>query len=92
MSVFPMGVPGLRDTFFENGGVELSLEELLDEWIINNPPCEDTLALQASIRDMANGKTGRGFDDFARDFRERNGLSDPARAYASDDLKPSTPA
>ena len=58
-------------------GSELSLEELFDEWMIKNPPHEDALAVQASIRDMENGETGRNFDDFAQDFRARNGLSDP---------------
>jgi hypothetical protein len=61
----------------KNGGSELSLEELLDEWMIKNPPQEDTLAVQASIRDMQNGETGQAFDDFAREFRQRNGLCDP---------------
>lgn len=60
----------------KNGGSELSLEQLFDEWTIKNPQHEDTLAVQASIRDMENGETGRAFDDFAIDFRERNGLSD----------------
>ena len=60
-----------------NGGSELSLEELFDEWMIRNPPDEDALAVQASIRDMENGETGRNFDEFAQDFRERNELSDP---------------
>ena len=60
----------------KNGGSELSLEQLFDEWTIKNPPHEDALAVQASIRDMENGESGRAFDDFASDFRERNGLSD----------------
>jgi hypothetical protein len=55
----------------KNGGFELSLEELFDEWTIKNPPHEDTLAVQASIGDMENGESGRDFGDFATDFRER---------------------
>ncbi len=47
----------------KNGGSELSLEELFDEWTIKNPPDEDSLAVQASIRDMENGETERDFYD-----------------------------
>ena len=61
----------------KNGGSKLSLEELFDQWMITNPPRQDALAVQATIRDMHNGETGRNFDGFAQDFRERNGLPDP---------------
>jgi hypothetical protein len=51
-----------------------SLTELLDEWLMNNPPDDDRLAIQASLRDMEAGETGKAFDEFAAEFRARNGL------------------
>ena len=56
-------------------GSGVSLDELFDEWRIVNPPSEDALAIQASIRDMEKGKTGRPFEEFAAEFRGRNNLS-----------------
>ena len=61
----------------KDAGADLSLEELFDQWMIENPSQDDAIAVQASIRDMKNGEKGRDFGDFARDFRQRNGLSDP---------------
>ena len=58
----------------KNGGDQFSLAELLDEWTIQNPPSEDALAIQASIRDMENGDTGRPFQEFADQFRKRNNI------------------
>ncbi|MEM7560025.1 MAG: hypothetical protein AAF394_12975, partial [Planctomycetota bacterium] len=49
-----------------------SLSELLDEWTMLNPPTDDALAIQASIRDMENGDTGQPFDEFAKEFQKRN--------------------
>jgi hypothetical protein len=64
----------------KNGGAGLSLEELLDRWRMQYPSPdelrENVLAVKASIRDMESGVTGRPFDDFARDFRNRNGIAD----------------
>ena len=59
----------------KNGGSSVSLDELFDEWRIQNPPSEDTLAIQASIRDMQNSETGRPFEEFATEFRKRNNLT-----------------
>lgn len=56
------------------GGEELSLDELFDQWRLEHPPAEDVLAVKASVRDMQRGETGRPFDEFADQFRQRNHL------------------
>ncbi len=58
----------------ERGAVAQSLAELLDDWMIDNPSNDDQLAIQASLRDMETGETGREFGEFAEEFRARNGL------------------
>lgn len=58
----------------EKGTAESSLFELVDEWVLNNPSSEDSLAIQASLRDMEAGETGQSFEQFAADFRDRNRL------------------
>lgn len=58
----------------DQAGNDLSIDELFDEWRTENPPDDDLLAIQASLRDMANGETGRPYDDFAADFRRRNNI------------------
>ncbi len=55
-------------------GSDTSLDELFDEWRLKHPSSEDALAIEASIRDMEDGETGRSFDDFSADFRKRNNL------------------
>jgi hypothetical protein len=55
---------------------DASIDELFEEWRTLNPPSEDALAIQASIRDMENGETGRPFEEFAAEFRKRNNLTD----------------
>lgn len=57
-------------------GNELSIEDLFDEWRILHPPMDDLLAIKASLRDMENGETGRSFDDFAKEFRQRNRIQE----------------
>lgn len=61
-------------TRIQSDGAHLSISELFDEWSIQNPPKEDALAIKAAIRDMENGDTGQSFDEFAKEFRERNNL------------------
>jgi hypothetical protein len=51
-----------------------SLVELLDQWLLENPPQSDLLAIEASLRDMEAGETGKPFAEFAAEFRARNGL------------------
>ena len=55
-------------------GTDLSIDDLYDEWRMQHPPTDDLLAIQASLRDMKSGETGRSFDDFAGEFRGRNGI------------------
>ncbi|TWT86873.1 hypothetical protein Mal64_37030 [Pseudobythopirellula maris] len=50
----------------------LSIDRLYDEWRESQSFEEDRLALEASLRDMEHGETGRPFDDFANEFRRRN--------------------
>lgn len=57
-------------------GSRASLDEIFDEWRTLNPPLEDALAIQASVRDMEKGEAGRPFERFAAEFRKRNNLSD----------------
>jgi len=59
----------------EEGTAETSLVELVDEWLLNNPLSEDWLAIQASLQDLEAGETGAPFEQFAAEFRDRNGLS-----------------
>ena len=55
-------------------GENVSIDELFDEWRVLNPPPEDWSAIRASLRDMESGDTGRPFEEFAADFRLRNGI------------------
>ena len=59
-----------------SGRAKLSIDELFDQWRIQHPPEEDTLAIQASLRDIERGETGRPFGEFAREFRKRNDIPD----------------
>ena len=55
-------------------GVSASIDDLYDEWRESHGAEEDRLALEASLRDMAAGETGRPFEEFSAEFREQNGL------------------
>lgn len=57
-------------------GNELSIDDLFDQWRTQHPPTDDLLAIKASLRDMENGETGRSFDDFAKEFRQRNRIQE----------------
>ena len=61
-----------------NGGAEISIDELFDQWRIQHPPAADVLAIKASLRDMENGETGRSFEQFAEEFCKRNSIPDGA--------------
>ena len=61
-------------TRIEHGATAQSLAELLDDWMMENPSDDDRIAIQASLRDMEAGKTGKEFSDFAAEFRAKNGL------------------
>jgi hypothetical protein len=55
-----------------------NLDSIYAEWRASNPlPDElevDVRAVQASLRDLDTGVIGRLGDDFASDFRRRNGI------------------
>ena len=59
-------------------GIELSPEEVLDEWRRLHPQTqtfeEDVAAIQEALDDMAKGDRGIPFDQFDRDFRKRHNL------------------
>lgn len=59
-----------------SAGAATSLDELYDRWREDHPAAEDALAVQASLRDMERGETGRPFEEFAADFCKRNGIAD----------------
>ena len=63
-------------TRVDQEGNELSIVDLFDDWRIRHPLTEDLLAIKASLRDMENGETGRSFDDFAKEFRQRNRIQE----------------
>lgn len=55
-----------------------SLDELYAEWRASNRSAaehdRDVRAIRASLRDMDEGNTGRPIQEFAAEFRQRNGL------------------
>lgn len=53
-----------------------SIDELYDEWREAHASLEDKLAVAASLRDMEAGETGRDFETFANDFRQRNSVAE----------------
>ena len=59
-------------------GIELSPEEVLDEWRRLHPRTqtfeEDVAAIQEALDDMAKGDRGIPFDQFDCDFRNRHNL------------------
>jgi hypothetical protein len=56
------------------GGHLLSIDELFDQWRVQQPPPADVLAIKASLRDMEDGERGRPFSEFCEEFRQRNGI------------------
>jgi hypothetical protein len=57
-------------------GAIVSLDELYERWRECNPVAQDAIAIQASLRDMENGETGRTFKEFAADFANHNRIAD----------------
>ena len=62
----------------DNGGAELSMPELFDLWLEQNPSPDELAdsigSVQAAIADMENGDAGRPFGEFADDMRKRHGI------------------
>ena len=63
-----------------NGGVDLSPEQALEEWRRLHPDesalAEDTAAIQEALADLASGAPTLSFEQFDRDFRQRHQLPD----------------
>jgi hypothetical protein len=59
-------------------GTNQSLDDLYLEWRACNPTPDElegnVLAVRAALRDMDEGETGRPIEDFAAEFRKRNGI------------------
>ena len=47
-----------------------TLDALFDAWREQHPSMEDALAIQASLRDLEQGVTGRAFEEFASEKRQ----------------------
>jgi len=53
----------------------LSVDALYQEWHAERNADEDRLAVEASLRDMENGETGRDMNEFLREFEKKNGIT-----------------
>jgi hypothetical protein len=62
----------------QTAGSSQTLDDLYLEWRACHPaPGElegNVLAVRAALRDMDDGETGRRIEDFATEFRKRNGI------------------
>ena len=58
----------------DNGNGDLTLEDLLDQWRIENPLpeqfAENVAAIQAAIDDMNHGDTGRDAGEVSKELRQ----------------------
>ena len=65
-------------TKLETCDEDWSLQELLDQWEIENPdPAQlhdDVLAVKAALRDLENGDRGIPFEEHIRELSARFGL------------------
>jgi hypothetical protein len=57
------------------GSSAQSIDELFDRWRIENPPADDLLAIQASIRDVDSGERGKPIDQHIEEIRRKHRLS-----------------
>jgi hypothetical protein len=61
-----------------NGGSELSLQDLFEEWRASNPTPEElhtnVLAVRAALRDLDAGEKGQSIEGFVTEFERRNGI------------------
>jgi hypothetical protein len=61
-----------------NSGSNQTLDQLYLEWRACNPTQMElegnVLAVRAALRDMDAGETGQPIEDFAAEFRRRNGI------------------
>jgi hypothetical protein len=65
----------------KNGGAHLSPEEALDEWRDQHPEGvefeDDTEAIEEALEDMANGDTGRLYEEVMAEIMARLNLPKP---------------
>jgi hypothetical protein len=63
-----------------NGGSDLTLEQLVDLWNIENPSPEalreDVLAVKAALRDLDNGDRGIPVEELIQKMRDKYGLAE----------------
>ncbi len=61
-----------------NGGAGLSMEQLFDLWQEQQPTAEEltesVAAVQAALKDMENGDTGRPVEDVIAELRNEAGI------------------
>jgi hypothetical protein len=61
-----------------NGGGDLTLEQMIDLWNIENPSSEqlqeDVLAVKAALRDLDNGDRGIPVEELIQKMRDKYGL------------------
>ncbi len=66
----------------KNGGAHLSPEEALDEWRDQHPEGggfeDDTEAIEEALEDMANGDTGRPYEEVMTEIMARLNLRNPS--------------
>jgi len=55
---------------------DITMDELYDRWRERAFKETDAFAVQASLHDMEQGETGRLFDEFAGEFRNRNKINE----------------
>lgn len=53
----------------------LSIDELFDQWRTANPPDDDLLAIQASLRDVDAGERGKSIAEHLDEVRKRHKLT-----------------
>ena len=62
----------------DHGSEKPSIDELYDEWRIQNPTEieaeKDAKAIAASIRDLDSGIKGRPMEEFLEEFKNNRGL------------------
>jgi hypothetical protein len=75
----------------KNDSAHLSPEQALEEWREQHPEGvefeDDTEAIQAALDDMANGDTGRDFDEVMAEIRAKYGLPKRLQTWKFTNLK-----
>jgi len=56
-------------------GPAQTIDELFDQWRTENPPEEDLLAIQASLRDADAGERGKPIGDHIDEMRQKHNIT-----------------